>query len=95
MQFYILCVVIGVTLLWMLIQIILLKVCSKSLYNKVSIVKNSAFNDLIRCQVVKSYKRILLEGLDELEEINKNNVRVMINKKANDMLISFNGIKKD
>jgi hypothetical protein len=33
--------------------------------------------------------------LDELEEINKNNVRVMINKKANDMLISFNGIKKD
>lgn len=95
MQFYILCVVIGVTLLWMLIQIILLKVCSKSLYNKVSIVKNSAFNDLIRCQVVKSYKRILLEGLEELEEINKNNVRVMINKKAKDMIISFNGIKKD
>ena len=95
MQFYILCVVIGGALLWICIQIILFKVCSKVLYNKVSIVKNSAFNDLIRCQVVKSYKRILLEGLDELEEINKSNVRVMINKRANDMIISFNGIKKD
>lgn len=95
MQFYILCVVIGVTLLWMLMQIILLKVCSKSLYNKVSIVKNSAFNDLIRCQVVKSYKQLLLEELEGLDELNKNNVRAVINKKANDMLISFNGIKKD
>ena len=84
----------AVIIVCMCVHCFLLKACYKKIY-KFDVFKNSAFIDLIRCQVVRSYRSLLINELHNVSLEDLDVVEEIIYKKGEELIISFNGKKKE